>query len=136
MTSTRSVDTAADREHPPALVHGSPAATPPLARRRLPTATPPPPPPAALVGLAALIDGVVCCLDGASAEPLDAAIARCNAALESGLEAARVRTGAPATVQDELRELALLLVADVADATVVMRRIRRVLGRLDARRER
>lgn len=106
------------------------------ARRRLATATPPPPPPPALVGLAAQIDSVVRCLDGGSAGSLDAALDRCNAALESCLETARGRATAQAPAQDELRELALLLVADVADAAVVMRRIRRVLGRIDAQRGR
>ncbi len=106
------------------------------ARRRLATATPPPPPPPALVGLAAQIDSVVRCLDGGTAESLDAALDRCSAALESCLEASRGRAIPQAPVQDELRGLALLLVADVADATVVMRRIRRVLGRIDSERVR
>jgi hypothetical protein len=140
MTSASSGDASPDRERPPALVRPAPAASqpPPMspARRRLATATPPPPPPPALVGLAAQIDSVVRCLDGGSAGSLDAALDRCNAALESCLETARGRATAQAPAQDELRELALLLVADVADAAVVMRRIRRVLGRIDAQRGR
>jgi ribosomal protein L29 len=65
------------------------------------------------------------------------AVARCNAALESCLEAqrereAREREDPIAALRDELTRLAQLLAADRSDAVLVMRQIRRVLGRFDA----
>jgi hypothetical protein len=66
--------------------------------------------------------------------PLYGAVAECNAALEVCLEAqreSRVRESV-VTAPDELKRLArLLTMVEVADAVIVMRQIRRVLGRFD-----
>lgn len=86
--------------------------------------------------LATLVTQVVECLDASADEVLYAAVARCNAALEAYLEAQREREARedPAAVtRDELVRLAQLLTAvDRADAALVMRQIRRVLGRFDS----
>jgi hypothetical protein len=87
--------------------------------------------------LASLVTHVVECLDAPADALLYDAVARCNAALETYLEAAREREAReredPAAVaRDELVRLTqLLMAADRADAALVMRQIRRVLGRFD-----
>jgi hypothetical protein len=92
--------------------------------------------------VATLVSDVVACLDAPTDQLLYDAVARCNAALESCLEAqrerqAREREDPAAAARDDLMRLAQLLTAvDRADAALVMRQIRRVLGRLDARRGR
>jgi hypothetical protein len=72
----------------------------------------------------------------APGEPLRGAVARCNASLEHCLEdrrALRDIEATAATAKDELKRLAGLLArVDPADAGMVMRQIRRVLGRFDA----
>lgn len=60
-------------------------------------------------------------------------MARCTMELESYLEVQRAREPR-AAAQDELRGLAGQLRSDRGDATHVVRRIHRVLGRLDAHR--
>lgn len=85
--------------------------------------------------LATLVGEVAACLGGSSDGALAAAVERCNAALETALEGQRPvpRAEDPAALREELRGLARLLVAaDRGDAPLVMRQIRRVLGRLDA----
>jgi hypothetical protein len=88
--------------------------------------------------VASLVDEVVACLEESPVErPLHAAVARCNAAIESCLAAQRDGRDReePATARDELRHLArLLTAADRNEAVSVMRKIRRVLGRVDSRR--
>lgn len=74
------------------------------------------------------------CLDRPDDESLRAAVARCNTELESYLEAQRAREPRPGGARDELRGLAGQLRSDRPDATLVARRIRRVLGRVDAHR--
>ena len=86
-----------------------------------------------LTGLADLVDEIVACLDQPDGEPLRAAVVRCNTELEAYLEDQRARDQRAAGAQDELRGLARQLRSDWPDATVVVRRIRRVLGRIDAR---
>ena len=92
--------------------------------------------------LATLVGEVVACLDASADQLLYDAVARCNAALESCLEAqrereAREREDPAAAARGELMRLVQLLTAvDRADAALVMRQIRRVLGRFDARRGR
>lgn len=93
------------------------------------------PEPRALARVVSLVEEVIACLDAPSLDqPLRATVAQCNAELESCLEAERerARDGAAPSAQDELRRLARQLVSDRADTTVIMRRIRRVLGRVDA----
>ncbi len=85
--------------------------------------------------LADLVGEVVTQLEGSEADkPLYGAVAECNAALEVCLEAqreSRVRESV-VTARDELTRLArLLTMVDSADAVIVMRQIRRVLGRFD-----
>ncbi|HEX3760448.1 MAG TPA: hypothetical protein VHW23_17150 [Kofleriaceae bacterium] len=91
-----------------------------------------------LAGLADLIDEVVACLDPSLGDPRDeslrAAVARCNSELETYLEAQRARELRAGAAQDELRGLARQLRSDRGEATAVVRRVRRVLGRVDAQR--
>lgn len=61
-------------------------------------------------------------------------MARCTGELETYLEAQRAREPRAGGAQDELRGLAGQLRSDWPDATLVLRRIRRVLGRVDAQR--
>lgn len=72
----------------------------------------------------------------AAREPLHGAVARCNANLEQSLETqrdARDRDASLVEAREELKRLArLLTVVDPADVTMVMRQIRRVLGRFDS----
>lgn len=88
--------------------------------------------------VASLVDEVVACLEASPIErPLHTAVAQCNAAIESCLAAQREGRDReePAAARDELRHLARLLsAADRSEAVSVMRRIRRVLGRVDGRR--
>jgi hypothetical protein len=87
--------------------------------------------------LATLVSQVVARLETPTDELLYDAVARCNAALETYLEAqrereARERDDPAAAIRDDLTRLAHLLTAvDRADAALVMRQIRRVLGRFD-----
>jgi len=96
-------------------------------------------PAAAAIGqLAALVGDVVSQLERARAgEPLQRMVAECNAALEGCLEAqrdGREREDREATATDDLKRLVgLLAVAERTDVVFVMRQIRRVLGRFDAR---
>lgn len=120
---------------------------------RLPSGTTPEPPDSrGLTRLADLIEDVAACLerpaagaadgatDGAANgaasaavdDPLHAIVAQCNLELEACLEVHRERESTAVTAQDELRWLVRLLRAERADPTPVMRRIRRVLGRIDA----
>ncbi|HEX3479432.1 MAG TPA: hypothetical protein VHT91_30625 [Kofleriaceae bacterium] len=86
-----------------------------------------------LTALADLVDEVAAALDEPGDEPLQQAMARCTMELESYLEVQRAREPR-AAAQDELRGLAGQLRSDRGDATHVVRRIHRVLGRLDAHR--
>ncbi len=61
-------------------------------------------------------------------------MARCTPELESYLEIQRTREPRTAGAQDELRGLAGQLRSASPDAAHVVRRIRRVLGRVDAHR--
>jgi hypothetical protein len=84
--------------------------------------------------LATLVDDVVLRLESSAVKaPLCDVVAECNAALELCLDAqraTRVRESS-VTAHDELKRLArLLTVVEVPDAAIVMRQIRRVLGRL------
>jgi len=86
--------------------------------------------------LASLVGNVVTNLETPSMhEPLSQVVAECNAALEICLEAQRDfcdRDEAVMTASDELKRLArLLMVVDRTDAVIIMRQIRRVLGRFD-----
>jgi len=89
--------------------------------------------PRALAQLASLIERLIACLDGSPADALPAIVARCADQLESCLEVERERAAPPASAQDELRGLVAELVSEPPDTTRVMRRIRRVLSRIDAR---
>jgi hypothetical protein len=87
--------------------------------------------------LASLVGDVVANLEAPSVrEPLHNVIAECNAALEGCLEAQRDfcdRDESVMTASDELKRLArLLMVVDPTDTIIIMRQIRRVLGRFDA----
>jgi hypothetical protein len=87
--------------------------------------------------LASLVGNVVTNLEEPSMhEPLSKVVAECNAALEGCLEAQRDfgdRDDAVMTASDELKRLArLLMVVDRTDVVIIMRQIRRVLGRFDA----
>jgi hypothetical protein len=85
--------------------------------------------------LADLVEGVVTHLERTADQPLPGAVAECNAVLESCLEARRDAPGRGSTVtaRDELRRLARLLkVVEQPDSVLVLRQIRRVLGRFDA----
>jgi hypothetical protein len=109
-----------ERSHPALRLPGSHTADPGDARR--------------LTSLADLVDEVAAALDRPGDEPLRTAMARCTTELESYLEAARAREPRPGSARDELRGLAGQLRSDRPDATLVVRRIRRVLGRIDAHR--
>lgn len=87
--------------------------------------------------LASLVGNVVSNLEGLAAqEPLGKVVAECNAALEAALDAQREfcdRDESMITTSDELKRLSrLLMVVDRADVVIIMRQIRRVLGRFDA----
>jgi hypothetical protein len=89
----------------------------------------------AIGDLASLVGQVVACMDKRADELLYDAVSRCNTALESYLELQREREreDPTAAARDELTRLASLLnTVDRADAAIVMRQIRRVLGRFDA----
>ena len=86
--------------------------------------------------LASLVYNVVANLEAPSfQEPLNKVVAECNAALEACLEAQRDfcdHDGSVMTAADELERLArLLLVVDHTDQVIIMRQIRRILGRFD-----
>jgi hypothetical protein len=70
-------------------------------------------------------------------EPLRGVVARCNASLEDCLDTEREhrdRDSSAGAAKDELKRLAgLLAKVESADAAMVMRQIRRVLGRFDVR---
>jgi hypothetical protein len=87
--------------------------------------------------LASLVGNVVANLEAPAAhEPLRKVVSECNAALEAALDAHRDscdRDESPTSASDELKRLSrLLMVVDRADVVIVMRQIRRVLGRFDA----
>lgn len=90
-----------------------------------------------LARLPSLIGDVALRLEGPADDQLVAAVSECNGAIERYLELQRDvddRDELVATAADDLRRLArLLVVVDRADAPFVMRQIRRVLGRFDAR---
>lgn len=121
-TGTTPIEAGARRErsHPALRLPGSHTSDPGDARR--------------LTGLADLVDEVVACLDQPDDESLRAAVVRCNTELEVYLEAQRAREQRDAAARDELHALARQLRSERPDATLVVRRIRRVLGRIDARR--
>jgi hypothetical protein len=81
-----------------------------------------------------MVDEVAACLDQPAEEPLRAAMAHCTMELESYLEVQRAQEPRASGAQDELRWLARHLRSERADATLVVRHIRRVLGRVDAHR--
>ncbi|TMQ10400.1 MAG: hypothetical protein E6J91_26850 [Deltaproteobacteria bacterium] len=85
--------------------------------------------------LATLVHDVVAYLGTSPDELLYDAVSRCNTALESYLEMQREREARedPVTAaRDELLRLAQLLTAvDRDEVPLVMRQIRRVLGRFD-----
>jgi hypothetical protein len=86
--------------------------------------------------LAAIVSNVVANLETPSIdEPLSKIVGECNAALEVCLEGQRDlgdRDDAVMTASDELKRLArLLMVVDRTDVVIIMRQIRRVLGRFD-----
>lgn len=90
--------------------------------------------------LAALVLDVATQLDpsldpSTSRKPLPIAVAECTEVLEGCLQAQRDAGGrdeSMATSKDELRRLArLLTMVDRADLAIVLRQIRRVLGRFD-----
>jgi len=86
--------------------------------------------------LASLVGNVVANLEASTAhEPLRRVVAECNTALEAALDAQRDfcdRDARTITASDELKRLSrLLLVVDRADVVIIMRQIRRVLGRFD-----
>lgn len=90
----------------------------------------------ALGRLSLLVGNVVSSLEGrAGGEPLSKAVAECNTALEAALEANRESSqheGSVSAASDELKRLAkLLMTVDRAEAAIIMRQIRRVLGRFD-----
>lgn len=87
-----------------------------------------------LTSLADLVDEVAACLDQQVEEPLQSAMSRCTAELESYLEVQRAREPRAGGAQEELRWLARHLRSERADTTLVVRQIRRVLGRVDAHR--
>lgn len=86
--------------------------------------------------LAALVGDVVSQLERSPrGRPLQMMVAECNAALEGWLEAQRDprdREDHETTASDDLNRLVgLLAVADRTEVVVIMRQIRRVLGRFD-----
>ena len=93
------------------------------------------PEPRALGRLADLVEGVVSQLEIRADQLAPGAVAECNAALEICLEARREAPGRGSVVaaRDELRRLARLLkVVEHQDSVLVLRQIRRVLGRFDS----
>ena len=93
------------------------------------------PEPRVLGQLADLVEGVVTHLETNADQPLPGAVAECNAVLETCLEARREAPGrgSTAAARDELRRLARLLkVVEPPDSVLVLRQIRRVLGRFDS----
>lgn len=93
------------------------------------------PEPRVLGQLADLVEGVVTHLETTADQPMPGAVAECNAVLETCLEARREAPGRGSTVaaREELRRLARLLkVVEPPDSVLVLRQIRRVLGRFDA----
>jgi hypothetical protein len=93
------------------------------------------PEPRALGRLADLVEVVVSHLETTSDQPAPGAVAECNAALEVCLEARRDAPGRGSVraARDELRRLARLLkVVEHPDSVLVLRQIRRVLGRFDS----
>jgi hypothetical protein len=88
--------------------------------------------------LAALVGDVVNRLESPVDDGLRGSIAECNTALELFLEMQRDacdRDELAASAGDDLRRLARLLsLVERADVPLVLRQIRRVLGRLDTRR--
>ena len=88
------------------------------------------PEPRALGRLADLVEDVVTYLETTADHPTPGAVAECNAALEVCLEARREVPGRGSVLaaRDELRRLARLL----KDSVLVLRQIRRVLGRFDS----
>lgn len=121
-TGTTPIEAGARRErsHPALRLPASHTSDPADARR--------------LTSLADLVDEVADALDQSGDEPLRTAMARCTTELEAFLEAHRASEPRGSGAQDELRGLAGQLRVDRADATLVVRRIRRVLGRVDAHR--
>lgn len=109
-----------ERSHPALRLPGSPTSDPADARR--------------LTGLADLVDEVAAALDGPGDEPLREVMARCTNELETYLEVQRAREPRAGGARDELRALADQLRSDRPDAMLVVRRIRRVLGRVDDQR--
>jgi hypothetical protein len=98
------------------------------------------PEPRTIGRLAALVVDVATQLDtsldtSTSRQPLPTAVAECTEVLEGCLRAQRDaadRDESMATTTDELRRLArLLTVVDRADLAIVLRQLRRVLGRFD-----
>jgi hypothetical protein len=88
----------------------------------------------ALGRLTALIGEVIAGLERPTVgEPFHAVVARCNAALETCLEAERERELPVTTARDELQRLTQQLASGDAEVTQVLRQIRCVLGRLDTR---
>jgi hypothetical protein len=108
-----------ERSHPALRLPASHTSDPADARR--------------LTSLADLVDEVAAALDQPGDQPLREAMARCTTELEAYLEVQRTREPRVGA-QDELRGLAGELRSDRPDAAHVVRRIRRVLGRVDANR--
>jgi len=91
--------------------------------------------PSGLGRLADLVEDVVTHLETTADQPAPGAVAECNAALEVCLEARREAPGrgSVGAARDELRRLARLLkVVEQQDSVLVLRQIRRVLGRFDS----
>jgi hypothetical protein len=109
-----------ERSHPALRLPASPTPDPADARR--------------LTSLADLVDEVASALDQPGGEALQEAMVRCTAELEAYLEGQRTRESRSVGAPDELRGLAGQLRSDRSDAAHVVRRIRRVLGRVDAHR--
>ena len=87
--------------------------------------------------LTALVGDVVNSLESPVGDQVRGSIAECNAALELFLEMQRDacdRDELGTTAADDLKRLARLLnLVERADVPLVLRQIRRVLGRLDTR---
>ena len=88
----------------------------------------------ALASLAGPLEQLIDCLESSGEASLRAAVGRCTEAVEDCLEMYRQREPPPGNAQDELRWLVRHLRAG-ADPTSALRRIRRVLGRIDAEAE-
>jgi hypothetical protein len=90
---------------------------------------------AAIGQLAALMIDVAAQFDPQRPRPQPDMVAECNAVIEGCLEVHRPsdREASLVAAKDELRRLAkLLTIVDIADVAMVLRQIRRVLGRFDA----